>query len=72
MEDLICGWQRQVVALSEPNEQGVNRADLDTPPGGDRHCAHLGHTRMAITAESQRTDRRVDQQAHRWRSRSAL
>jgi hypothetical protein len=35
-------------------------------------CTHLRHTRLAITAESQRPDRRIDQQTHRWRSRSAL
>lgn len=31
MEVLICCQQRQVVALSELNQQGINRADLDTP-----------------------------------------
>ena len=129
MEVLICGQQRQVVALTELNQQGINRADLNTPAatgiadvGGcdvvkfvglkkGQHgealhelvpvfgagktlqhllehqsrgehllgaqesaaeCTHLRHTRLAITAESQRPDRRIDQQTHRWRSRSAL
>ena len=31
MEVLICCQQRQVVALTELNQQGINRADLDTP-----------------------------------------
>jgi hypothetical protein len=34
--------------------------------------AHLRRAGLAITAKGQRPDRGVDQQAHRWRSRSAL
>lgn len=33
---------------------------------------HLRHAWLAITAKGQRPDRGVDQQAHRWRSRSVL
>ena len=129
MEVLICCQQRQVVALTELNQQGINRSDLDTPaatgiadvggcdaatavglkkgehgealhelvsvPGAGKtlqhvleqqtfgehllgtqesapECTHLRHTRLAITVESQRPNRGLDQQTHRWRSRSAL
>jgi hypothetical protein len=34
--------------------------------------ANFSQSRMAITAKGQRPDGRVDQQTHRWRSRSAL
>ena len=34
--------------------------------------AHLRHAWLAITAKGQRPDGSVDQQTHRWRSRSAL
>ncbi|MEI6031778.1 MAG: hypothetical protein WCQ20_11525 [Synechococcaceae cyanobacterium ELA739] len=34
--------------------------------------ANFSQSRLAITAKGQRPDGRVDQQTHRWRSRSAL
>lgn len=129
MEVVICCQQRQVVALAELDEQGIDGADLDTPAAAGitdvRRCnvvllvglekgkdgealhelvliagasetlqhflehqsrgedlrgplesgtegADLRGALLAITAESQRPDRRIDQQTHRWRYRSAL
>nr|WP_233130125.1 hypothetical protein [Synechococcus sp. 1G10] len=121
--------QRQVVALAKLDEQGINRADLDTPSaagianvggcdvilliglkkgehgealhelvtvfgagktlqhflehqsGGEdllgtlergTECTHLRRALLAISAKSQLPHRRIDQQTHSWRSRSAL
>lgn len=40
MEVLICCQQRQVVALTELNQQGIDRSDRDTPAATG--IAHIG------------------------------
>lgn len=124
-----CCQERQVVALAELHQQGIDGADLDPSAVADiadfgccyvvvlvgleegeggkalhellsvfwagktleellEHQSrgedllatqesgtegdHLRHAWLSITAKDQLPDRGVDQQAHRWRSRSAL
>lgn len=65
----VFGAGKTLEDLLEHQSRGEDLlGTLESGTEGD----HLRHAWLAITAKGQRPDRGVDQQAHRWRSRSAL